>query len=376
MTATTATTATLTARRVLTDDGFRDDAAVTIEDGWITAVEPSSAPPEHHLLAAGFVDLQVNGHDDVDVATMTEQQWPRMRRLLLDQGVTTWCPTLVTAGRDRYEERLDHLARLAADDGAGPRLAGVHLEGPYLGALHGAHTGVPDGPVDLEWMASLPDIVRIVTLGPEREGAVEATRLLSSRGVLVALGHTSASYEQVLACVDAGARLFTHCFNATGPLHHRDPGAAGAALSADELTISLIADGVHVHPAVLRLAARCKPVGRTILVTDAVGWRAGRPGGRRLTVGDGAPRLPDGTLAGSSLTMDRAVRIAADDAGLGTEAALGAATSAPARLLGLDDRGTIAPGRRADLVALDPAGLVVGTWVGGARRRPATPARP
>jgi N-acetylglucosamine-6-phosphate deacetylase len=363
-------TATVSARRALTGDGFVSDVALTIEDGWITAVGPTRRP-EHEVLVAGFVDLQVNGHDDVDVATMSEQQWPRMRRLLLDQGVTTWCPTLVTADRDHYGERLEHLCRFAADDAPGPRLAGVHLEGPYLGALHGAHAGVPDGAIDLDWLASLPAIVRIVTLGPERDGAVDATRLLTSKGVLVALGHTAATYEQVLACVDAGARLFTHCFNATGRLHHRHPGATGAALATDELAISLIADGVHVHPAVLRLAARCKPPGRTVLVTDAVGWRAGRPGvldrGRGLTVRDGAPRLPDGTLAGSNLTMDRAVRGAAADAGLGLEAALRAATIAPADLLGLEDRGILEVGRRADFLALDGAGHVVGTWVGGAQ---------
>jgi N-acetylglucosamine-6-phosphate deacetylase len=360
-------TSTLTARRVLTPDGLRQRLAISVDDGRIVSIEPTDLTPRYDLIAPGFIDLQVNGHDDVDVMSMNEQQWPTMRRLLIEQGVTTWLPTLVTTQLERYAERLDHLRRFADDPVPGPTLAGVHLEGPYLGRRHGAHRNVPDGAIDLDWLATLPDLVKLVTLGPERENAVEATRLLVSRGVVVALGHTSATYEEVLACVDAGARLFTHCFNATSPLHHRAPGPLGAALSCDDLAISLIADNVHVHPAIVRIAARSKPEGMTILVTDAAGWRAGRLGRERIEVRDGGPRLIDGTLAGSNLTMVRAVRNAADDANLGIEAALRAATGNPARLLGLGDRGTIEIGRRADLVALDAAGEVAGTWVAGQR---------
>lgn len=361
------TALTVTAHRVVTAAGIRERCAVSVEDGAIVEIRTTAEEPEHHLLAPGFVDIQVNGHDDIDVATMTESQWPRMRGILAAQGVTTWFPTLVTSRREHYDERLDHLARFAADsDRTGlPAIGGVHLEGPYLGARHGAHSGVPDGPIDLDWLASLPPIVRIMTLGPERPNAVEATRLLVGRGVVVALGHTAASFEEVTACVDAGASLFTHCFNATAPLHHRTPGPVGAALSDDRMAISLIADNVHVHPAVIRLAARCKPPDKTVLITDAAGWRSGTLGTERIEVRDGGPRLADGTLAGSNLTMDLAVHHTADDAALGTEAAVRAATTNPAALLGLDDRGSIAVGMRADLVALSDDGTANGTWVGG-----------
>jgi N-acetylglucosamine-6-phosphate deacetylase len=362
---------TLNARLVVTPDGVHENCAVTIRGGTITAIGPAVDEPEHEVLTAGFIDIQVNGHRDVDVATMAEAQWPRMRQILADQGVTTWFPTLVTSGRHHYAERLDHLARFADDpspgQAIGPQIGGVHLEGPYLGERHGAHRGVPGGAIDLAWLETLPEIVKIMTLGPERPNAVEATRLLFERGVVAALGHTAATYEQVTACVDAGASLFTHCFNATGPLHHRVPGAVGAALSDDRLAISLIADNVHVHPAVVRLAARTKPAGKTILVTDAAGWQAGRLGDERIEVRDGGPRLPDGTLAGSNLSMDLAVHNAAYDADLGLEFAVRAATSNPAALLGLDDRGSIAVGRRADLVALDADGRLTDTWVAGRR---------
>jgi len=359
----------LTARRVVTPEGVSEHCAVSVVEATITAIAPTDDEPEYDLLAPGFVDLQVNGHDDVDVATMTESQWPRMRRILSEQGVTTWFPTLVTSSREHYTERLAHLTRFAADSerSGGPTIGGVHLEGPYLGDRHGAHRHVPDGPIDLDWLASLPPIVRIMTLGPERPNAVEAIHLLSGRGVVVALGHTAATYEQTTACVDAGASLFTHCFNATAPLHHRSPGAVGAALSDDRLAISLIVDNVHVHPAIVRLAARCKPVDKTVLVTDAAGWRSGTLGSERIEVRDGGPRLADGTLAGSNLTMDRAVRHAALDAGLGIELATRAATANPAALLGLDDRGAIAVGKRADLVAIAADGTASVTWVAGRR---------
>lgn len=377
-------TLVLNARRAHLADGIAEHVAVTVEDGLIVGVGPAVDDPVHETLAPGFVDLQVNGHADVDVGSMTERQWPRIRHLLLAQGVTTWCPTLITGERSFYDQRLGHLRRFADDPGPGPEVAGVHLEGPYLGERHGAHRMVPPGPIDLDWLAALPDLVTLVTLGPERENAVEATRLLVERDVVVALGHTTAAYDRVLECVEAGATLFTHCFNAATPLDHREPGAVGAALATDGLAISLIADNVHVHPAVLRIAMRAKPSDKTILVTDAVGWQAPRAtartgtGDRRIELRDGAPRLPDDTLAGSALTMDRAIRNVAaavgtggeSGGGAGGESAVRAATANPARLLGLDDRGVLAVGRRADLVTLDEDGRVVGTWVAGRRLHP------
>ncbi len=158
----------------------------------------------------------------------------------------------------------------------------------------------------------------------------------------------------------------THGFNAMDGLHHREPGLVGAALTDDRVTVSLIADGVHVHPAVLDVAFRCKPDGRIVLVTDAVAWRAGGTGEVRVGHDGTAPRLADGTLAGSSLTMDAAVALVVDRADVTLERAVRAASSTPAALLGLTDRGALAPGRLADLAALDPVTLrCTATWVGG-----------
>jgi N-acetylglucosamine-6-phosphate deacetylase len=206
-------------------------------------------------------------------------------------------------------------------------------------------------------LSAFPRLVTIVTLAPEADPGLAATRLLAENGVTVALGHSTATYDSARAAADAGARLVTHLFNGMGPLHHREPGLAGAALDDERLTPTLIPDLVHVHPAALRLAIRRKH--NVCLVTDRVATE-----GLRITE-DGAAHLDDGTLAGSTLSMQRAVH---NTVGLGVpvERAVEMATTIPADVLGLADRGRIAPGMRADLVALDPESLAVcAVWLGG-----------
>jgi len=338
----------------------------------IVDVRPCVGSPEHDLVAAGFVDIQVNGHDDVNVATADRVGWTRLSGLLAAQGVTSWCPTLITAPLDVLDARIAAVSAMAA--GPGPEVVGIHLEGPFLGAAHGAHHGVDTSPIDLEWVAALPPSVRIMTLGPEREGASAAIAALRDSGVLVALGHTCASMVEALDAVNEGARLFTHAFNASGPLHHRDPGALGVALADDRIAISLIADGIHVDPMMLRLAWRAKPTGKVVLITDAAAWRSGRLADVGVALVDGAPRLENGVLAGSALTMDAAVRYCVDAVGVDLVDALAAASATPADLLGLHDRGSITPGRRADLVAFRPGLEVAATWVCGDLLFPAQPA--
>ena len=337
---------------------------MVIDDGVIVAVEPCSGEPTYDLVAPGFIDLQVNGHDDVDVATADDAAWRRISEAIAAQGVTSWLPTLISAPLDVIDDRIRRVGALMARPG-GPDAVGIHLEGPFLGGARGAHPGDAPSAVDPVWLATLPDVVRLMTLGPECPGAGEAITSLSSRGIVCSLGHTTATAEETEAAIDAGARLFTHAFNASGPMHHRSPGALGVALSDDRLAVSLIADGVHVDPRMLRLAWRAKGPERVVLVTDATGWRAGRLGDAGVDLVDGAPRLADGTLAGSALTMDQAVRYSVDVIGVDPVDALAAASTNPARVLGLSDRGSITPGRRADLVALTDDLQVVRTWVAG-----------
>jgi len=222
---------TLAAARVITPDRVLEPGVVEIDRGRIVTVAPTSGPVPPRTLAPGFVDLQVNGVDDVDVAHARDSDWTRLDALLLAQGVTTWVPTLVTAPLDSFAAPLARIAEAAARRGARPAIAGAHLEGPFLGEMHGAHPSDLVRALDLEWLAALPETVALVTLGPEQVRAVDAIRLLRERDVLVALGHSAATFEEAEAAVDAGARLVTHCFNGMPSLHHRTPGLLGAALS-------------------------------------------------------------------------------------------------------------------------------------------------
>lgn len=339
---------------------------VEVADGRITSVVPTTGPVPDRILAPGFVDLQVNGIDDVDVAGADDAGWARLDAHLAAQGTTSWLPTLVTAPLAAYPDRLDAAARAQARPGAVPQIVGVHLEGPFLGARPGAHAVAHIRPPDVDWLTDLAPIVRLVTLGADAPGALDAIRTLAPGRTVCAIGHSDASLDQATAAIDAGARLVTHGFNAMSGLHHREPGLVGAFLTDDRVAVSLIADGVHVHPTALQVAFRCKPVGRIVLVTDAVGWRAGRAAEVGVIHDGTAPRLADGTLAGSSTTMDASVALVVSRLGLSLERAIHAASTTPAAILGLHDRGALASGRRADVVALDPTSLrCTETWIGG-----------
>lgn len=323
-------------------------------------------------VVAGFVDLQVNGIDDIDVFHATGRDWQRLSGLLLDQGVTSWCPTLVTNHLDRFDEPLRQIASardasLASCDTA--TIIGAHLEGPFLGGAPGAHRRDLLAPIDLEWLRALPDVVRIVTLAPELADAAAAISLLTARGVVVSLGHSTPSVDDVSAAVGSGATMVTHLFNGMSGVHHRNPGLASIALVDDRLLVGLIADLIHVHPTALKLAFRSKRPDGIILVTDSVGWRRGSVGEVRMERRDGAPRLPDGTLAGTALTMDQAIRNLVDDCGVPLDRAIRAASANPARVVGCTDRGEIAAGRRADLVSLDDRLRVGAVWLAGHRVR-------
>jgi len=343
----------IAASRVL---GQHGPTEVTVEDGRIASIRSVSSAPDR-TLSPGFVDLQVNGVDDIDVAVAHGDDWDRLDALLERTGVTTWCPTLVTAP-------LDDMASRAARVPVRPSIAGVHLEGPFLGGRPGAHPRDLLVPIDLEWLRVLPGTVRLVTLAPELDGAVDAVRQLTERGITVSLGHSAATVEDVRACIDAGARMVTHLFNGMPPLHHREPGVVGATLTDDRVVAGLIADLVHVDAVAINVAFRAKP-GRVALVTDAVAWRSARIGRIEIVHDGRAPRLPDGTLAGSSLTMDLAIRNVVDHANVSVDDALTAASTTPAAVLGLHDRGRVAAGCRADLVVLDGALVVQGVWRAG-----------
>ncbi|CAM9971855.1 unnamed protein product [Phaeothamnion confervicola] len=358
----------ITSGRVLTPNGFGGPSRLVIEAGCIAAIE-AGAGDDGLMIVPGFVDVQVNGIDDVDVSTAGGADWDRLDGLLLDQGVTTWCPTLVTMPLDRFTHPLAEIGAAMARPTAGrPSIAGAHLEGPFLGGAPGAHRPQWIVPIDLGWIDSLPDHIAVMTIGAEQVDAAAATARMAARGTLVSVGHTTAAFDELDAVAAAGASLATHLFNGMSGLHHRTPGVAAWVLDHPSVAASVIADGVHVHPRMIKLAFSLLGRDRAVLVTDAVAWRAGTVGPVGMELRDGAPRLADGTLAGSAATMDHCLRVCIA-AGVDAELALRAASTTPARLLGLADRGAIDVGRRADLVALDADWQIRGVWVAGEQVR-------
>jgi N-acetylglucosamine-6-phosphate deacetylase len=366
----------LAARLVLTGSGPISPGYVLVEDGVITEVgrpEQGSEPPEFDVLAPGFCDLQVNGIGPIDVAAAAGDDWAEIGQLLLSQGVTTWCPTLVTAPDPETRSACSRIATaMKVLPPGNPAIAGAHLEGPFI-TVPGAHREeYVVGHIDPEWVARLDPVVRLVTLAPEVPGAATAIPRLREKGVLVSLGHSGCEAEIAHGAISLGAGLVTHLGNASGAFHQRAPGLFGAALCDDCVAVSVIADLEHVHPDTLNLAFKAKGRGGVVLVTDSVATTAATVGPVSLVNGPpgAAARLADGTLAGSVLTMDRAITNVVTHADVALEAAVEAASTTPARLLGLSDRGSIATGKRADLVALrrtgeDPRVTVEAVWLAG-----------
>lgn len=349
----------------MTPDGVVRNGVIECEGQYIVSITAGSGPGSGHTVLPGFVDLQVNGSGDVDVATASRADLQRLDRLLVAQGTTAWCPTLVSMPFSRYASCLDKLDDLQSADSTVARVLGAHLEGPFLGTPVGAHRRESIVAIDQGWIDSLPPIVRMMTIAPEQPGALAAIASMVARGWLVSLGHSAATHAEAVAAADAGARLVTHLFNAMPSAHHREPGLVGAALSDDRLAASIIPDLVHVHPAMLRAAFRAKGRRRIVVVTDAIGHRNHRLADRDIVFDGAAPRLADGTLAGSALTMPQAVANLVEDVGISLVDVVHATSTTPSHRIGETDRGRIEPRCRADFVVLDDSFEVVQTIVGG-----------
>ena len=197
-------------------------ARVHIEAGRIAAIEPAPGASPGEILAPGFVDLQVNGIDDIDCAAADGTDWDRAGALLAATGVTAWLPTIVSQPLDRYAECLARIEQARAP-GAGPVVLGAHLEGPFLGGRPGAHRPEAIVEIDLDWLAQLPATVRLVTMAPEQPAVAAAIEVLAAKGIVVSLGHSAADFDTAVAAIDAGARMVTHLFNGMSPVHHRAP---------------------------------------------------------------------------------------------------------------------------------------------------------
>lgn len=352
------------AGHVVTANGLLAPGWVQIEGDRIIQAgggQAPSAPDERHpnmWLAPGYVDVHVHGGGGSSFSTTSDREISRVLAAHRARGTTTMVASLVTASPDELRRQV---AALAARVHIGD-LAGIHLEGPWLNPERkGAHEAGLLADPDLDLIAELLDAangaIRMVTLAPELPNGVEATELLVSRGVVVAVGHTGATYAECQAAINAGARGATHLFNAMPPLHHRNPGPILALLTDPRVHVELVFDNVHVDPELAVFALRTAGA-RGVLVTDAMA-AAGQPDGHYrlgsldVTVTDGVAVLTGSdTIAGSTLTLDAAVRNA-HAAGLTPVEAIQAATCQPADYLDLADVGRLEAGFRADMVMLD-----------------------
>jgi len=388
---------------VVLPDRVLTGATIVIDEGVIVAVEPRVRPRDPdtlhvdltgHVIVPGFIDVHVHGVEGHDVLAgpgavrAVAERLPRW-------GVTAFCPTTIACSPQDLSGMFDDIARIRTGGHVtGARVLPAHLESnfineDYRGAQPAACLRVPPLKPNLATRSVAPpgassytaeDLlstigayrsdVGIVTLAPELERGLDLVRALVAAGIRVSLGHSGATYDEAMAAIDAGARHATHLFNRMRPMTHRDPGLTGAVLASGEIAAELICDGVHVHPAALRVAIAAKGVERIMAITDGTAG-SGLPRGARATLG-GQPiivgdtaTLADGSLAGSVLTMDRAFATLAGTAGVSLPDAASMCATTPARELGLQGLGVIAPGAHADLAVLDANFRVRQTWLGG-----------
>jgi N-acetylglucosamine-6-phosphate deacetylase len=356
---------------------LREGTLIALDDGRIIDVRDAAHPPAgsdvaEGVIVPGFIDVHVHGGDGADFMDATDDAVARVRRFHATEGTTAMAATTLSASRQHLHEAVTTIARAPRTGGAA--ICGIHLEGPYISlARAGAQDAGSIRPAEILELAALiaegPHLRWMMTVAPEIEGVRALIEHFRDR-MRFSIGHTAAEYADCVAALAWGASHFTHLFNAMTGLEHRRPGAVGAALTSVDATAELIADGIHVHPAVLRIAALAMPH-RIALVTDAIRACGMKDGIYKLyehdvTVADGAARLADGTLAGSVLTMRCAVQNMVELAGLPLELVLPLATEVPARVLGVSDRkGKIAPGYDADLVVLTDRFEIAATYLRG-----------
>ena len=341
----------------------------------------SAADFGHSVIAPGYVDLHIHGSAGYDVMDDAVEALPAIEQLLARHGVTSYFPTTVTAPMDTTLHSLERLAnaieKRERNNGDGKIRAlplGIHLEGPFIShARRGVHPQenllAPTMPLFEQFWQAARGRIRMMTIAPELEDATEVIAEAARRGVCVSLGHSDADFAATERGIAAGARHATHTFNAMRPLDHRSPGILGAVLTDHRVSADIIADGVHLDPAIVKLFADAKGAAQTVLITDAIS-ATGMPEGRyrlgsfEVDVRDGKCMV-DGKLAGSVLTMDRAVRNLARFAEWDLSQAVAAASQNPARVARIANKGVLAVGADADFVVLNSEGEVLRTFVGG-----------
>jgi N-acetylglucosamine-6-phosphate deacetylase len=367
--------------KIITPDAVLTDSTLVIREGKIAAIEPATASaPDEPILDAhglwvtpGLIDVHVHGGDGFDTMDATPKALHRMARFFARHGVTSYFPTTMSAPALAIKNAIENVASTPQPTDGAHHL-GVHVEGPYLSRDYpGAQ------PVDVLrhadpaeygfWLDS--EIVKLITIAPELPGANALIDAGTRWGIEFAIGHSGASYEQVAEAAQLGVRQATHTFNGMLGLHHRNPGTLGGVLTDDRIYAQLIGDGIHVHPAMVKLLVRAKGIKRTILITDSM-RAAGLPDGdyglgeQPVTVKDGIARIVNGSLAGSTATLDSVLRNVIEFTDLSLVEALPMATVVPAEAMHLTGRkGAIIPGADADIIFLSDTVQVCLTMVAG-----------
>lgn len=373
----------LSGGKIVTPTQVIENHTLILEGGIIAAIIPDEQykhkTKDHQLntrgkwITPGLIDIHVHGSNFADAMDPKPETYQILNSFFASRGVTGYLLTTGTASNSDITAVIDGFQKYSpSEDGAVP--LGIHLEGPYLceerkGAQPAIHLRDPEPAMYQSWFKS--GKIRLMTVAPELEGAIDLIKFGVKHGVEFAVGHSIASYEVMQEAIDSGLRQATHTFNGMNPLHHRRPGVVGAVLADDRIFAQVIADGVHVHPAVVKALVKAKGVNRTILITDAI-RAAGLGNGeydlleQTVTVKDRVVRIASGSLAGSVLTMDQAVRNAMDFCGIPFQEAILMASLAPATSLNLHaERGALKPGHRADVTIFDQDYSVETTIVGG-----------
>lgn len=362
--------------RLILPQEIREGQALLFGETLEGFCEPDRLPAGTEIIDAqgayvspGFLNLHIHGCGGKDAMDGTREALGAMSRLLPSTGVTGWLPTTMTSSGDAITRALSAI-REARGRATGAEILGANLEGPFISERYkGAQKACHIQKAHWDLVEPFTGLIRILTLAPETLTDMDFIPRCCRAGIIVSLGHSDATYEEAARAISAGASHITHLYNAMSPFHHRKPGLVGAALTLP-VTCELIADGIHIHPAALELAVRTKGLSRIVLITDSMracllGEGKSELGGQTVYVKDGRATLEDGTLAGSILTMDQAVRNIWKWAHLTLPQAVQLATANPARELGLTDRGTLEPGKRADITMFDEDFRILGTYVKG-----------
>ncbi len=364
----------VTGAQIYTEQGLVTDAVLAVEKNKIHAIERGkkiSAKetvtfPKNYVVVPGFIDLHVHGANGSDVMDGDAAALTAISKALAQEGTTAFLATTMTAAPAEIEKALIAVGQYMPqqDAVAGAKILGVHLEGPFLspkkvGAQRADEIILPDIRYIQEWQKKSAQSIRLVTLAPELQRSLEFIQQLRAMNIIASIGHTDATYEETAAAIAAGCSHVTHLFNAMRGVHQREPGPAVAALLAKKVSTELIADGVHLHPAMLQLTLQMKGAEKIVLVTDAMRAKCMRDGkydlgGQAVVVTNGVARLADGTLAGSTLKMSAALKNILQFTQCDLQTALRFVTENPARVLNIfQHKGSLAVGKDADFVVLD-----------------------